>query len=52
MVLIVDDTELSWCHTVNLVFRMNDEAVITDWLQGRWQITGRMTDLERDRGKW
>ena len=46
MLGIVDDTELSWCHTVDLVFRMNDKTPLARRLKHRWQIAWGMPDLE------
>ena len=46
MLGVVDDTELSWRHTVDLVFRMDDEASLPRRLKRRWQIAWGMPDLE------
>ena len=46
MLGVVDDTELSWRHTVDLVFRMDDEAPLPRRLKRRWQIAWGMPDLE------
>ena len=43
---VVDDTELSWRHTVDLVLRMDDEAPLPRRLKRRWQIAWGMPDLE------
>ena len=48
MMLVVDDTELPWCHTMNLILCVDDEAVITDLFQRRRQIARCVTDLEGD----
>ena len=46
MLLIVDDTELSWCHTVDLLIGMNDIAPVASRFYHGLMVFWCMSDLE------
>ena len=46
MLLIVDDTELSWCHTVDLLIGMNDIAPVDRRFYHGLMVFRCMSDLE------
>ena len=48
MILVVDDTELPWGHTMNLLLRMYDETPLARRLQRGRMIFGRVANLEGD----
>ena len=47
VVLIIDHTELSWCHPVDFLFRVNHKRMVIAPLKGRLMVFRGMTNLKR-----
>ena len=48
VVLIIDHTELSWCHPVDFFFRVDHERMIVAPRQRRLMVFWGMANLKRD----